>query len=247
MVERFSKLKPMSMLPQPPPDAPAPPPSVAAIRSQAKQKWLWAIGLISVMVCLLGLFAPMVIRCPKKAPQTEAVSNARQIGLALFEFEQEYGCFPGFGTAKQVRANTLSDLQMDHSKSSNDFFRQLIAANVVESEHMFFARVAGTRKPDNVVTGSKALEKGECGFSYLLGATEGCDPHRPLAVTPMIPGTDRFDPKPFEGKAVVLRADNSVTSLAIDKQGHVIFEGRNLMDPKHPVWQGKPPSIAWPE
>lgn len=247
MVERFPKLKPMSMLPQPPPDAPAPPPSVAALRSQSKQAWIWAIGLPCMIGCIVILAKPVRYRRGCLPDQTEAVSNARQIGLALSEFEQEYGCFPGFGTAKQVRANTLSYLQMDHSKSSNDFFRQLIAANIVESEHIFFARVAGTRKPDNVFTGSKALEKGECGFTYLLGAAAGCDPHRPLAVTPMIPGTDRFDPKPFEGKVVVLRADNSVTSLAIDEQGHAIFEGRNLMDPKHPVWQGKPPSIAWPE
>jgi len=188
----------------------------------------------------------MVIRCPKKAPQTEAVSNARQIGLALFEFESEFGCMPDFSTPKSVIKKTGTRLSLGN-KSSNDFFRQVIAAEIVQSEHMFYAHVAGTRKPDNVFTGYKALEKGECGFTYFIGATDSCDPNRPLVVIPMIPGTDRFDPKPFEGKAVVLRADNSVTSLTIDKQGHAVFEGKNLMDPKHPVWQGKPPSIAWPD
>lgn len=168
------------------------------------------------------------------------------MGLVLFEFEQEYGSMPDFSTPNTVIKRTGTGLSLG-SKSSNDFFRQLIAADIATNENIFYAHVAGTHKPDNVFTGSKALEKGECGFTYLLGATEGGDPHRPLVVTPMIPGTDRFDPKPFEGKLVVLRADNSVTSLAIDKQGHAIFEGRNLMDPKHPVWQGKPPSIAWPE
>ena len=188
----------------------------------------------------------MVIRCPKKAPQTEAVSNARQIGLALFEFESEFGSMPDFSTPKSVIKKTGTRLSLGN-KSSNDFFRQVIAAEIVQSEHMFYAHVAGTRKPDNVFTGYKALEKGECGFTYFIGATDSCDPNRPLVVIPMIPGTDRFDPKPFEGKAVVLRADNSVTSLTIDKQGHAVFEGKNLMDPKHPVWQGKPPSIAWPD
>jgi hypothetical protein len=63
----------------------------------------------------------------------------------------------------------------------------------------------------------------------------------------MIPGTDRFDPKPFKGKAVILKMDNSVTSLSIDKAGHAILDGRNLMDPHHPIWEGHAPVIAWPD
>jgi hypothetical protein len=112
---------------------------------------------------------------------------------------------------------------------------------------MFYAKISGTHKPDGVFTGARALEKGECGFTYLLGATMKSAPNRPLIVTPMIPGTDRFDPKRFDGKAVVLQMDNSVTSHTIDKEGHVLVDGRNLMDPKHPIWQGNAPVIAWPE
>lgn len=236
----------MTMLQQPPPDAPAPPPSVAALRSQSKRAWIWAIGLPCLIGCVVIFTDSLSTHCGRRPDQTEAISNARQIGLALFEFESEFGSMPDFSTPKTVIKRTGSRLNLG-SKSSNDFFRQLIAAEIVQSEHMFYAHVVGTRKPDGVFSGSKALEKGECGFTYFIGATEGCDPNRPLVMTPMISGTDRFDPKPFEGKAVVLRADNSVTSLPIDKQGHAVFECRNLMDPKHPVWQGKPPSIAWPE
>ena len=63
----------------------------------------------------------------------------------------------------------------------------------------------------------------------------------------MIPGTDRFDSKPFDGYAVFLKLDYSVTSYPIDKDGHVIIDGRNVMDPHHPIWGGHPPAIAWPE
>jgi hypothetical protein len=63
----------------------------------------------------------------------------------------------------------------------------------------------------------------------------------------MISGTDRFDPKPFDGKAVILKLDNSVTSVPINKNGHVIVDGKNLFDPANPIWKGKPPVIAWPE
>jgi len=113
---------------------------------------------------------------------------------------------------------------------------------------MFYAKTAGGRKPDNVFGTTHALDKKECGFTYLLGAATTTDnPRRPIVVAPMIPGTDRFDPKPFEGKAVMLMIDNSVTSLPIDKHGHIFIDGRNLMDPHHPIWDGHAPVIAWPD
>lgn len=189
---------------------------------------------------------PRVIRSPKKADQTEAISNVRQIGLALFEFETEYGKFPDTTTVAAVKgkAGTLIPLG---AKSSNDFFRQLMASGIAQSEQIFYSKNRDTRKPDGLMAGSQALEKRECGFTYFLGATSRDTPGRPLVVAPMIPGTDRFDPKPFKGKAVILKLDNSVTSLPIDKNGHVIFLGRNLMDPHHPIWEGHAPVIAWPE
>ena len=106
-------------------------------------------------------------------------------------------------------------------------------------------RVKGARKPDHIMKAGEALKKGECGFSYLAGQTAAGN--TPLLVTPLIPGTDRFDPKPFEGKAVILRMDNSVTSMPIREDGHVWINGMNLLDPHHPIWEGKPPTIAWPE
>lgn len=236
----------MSMLPQPPPDAPAPPPSEAAILSRRKWKWLWIVGVFSMVIVTL-LLIPLFIR-PRHHHhnQTEAVSNARQIGLALFEFETAYGKFPDATTIPAVQKETGTLLSLG-TTSSNDFFRQLIAAEIAQSESMFYSKNAGIRKPDNIFDTTHALEKGECGFTYFLGATETGNPSRPLVVAPMIPGTDRFDPKPFEGKAVILKADNSVTSLPIDKHGHIFVAGRNLMDPQHPIWDGHPPVIAWPD
>jgi len=198
------------------------------------------------IVALLVLTAPLTLRSRKKPDQTEAVNNARQIGLALFEFETEYGRFPDATTIAVVQSKTGSHLPLG-VKSSNDYFRQLLASGIAPSEQMFYSKNRDTRKPDSLMAGSQALEKRECGFTYFLGATQSDTPSRPLVVAPMIPGTDRFDPEPFKGKAVVLKLDNSVTSLPIDKDGHVIFLGRNLMDPHHPVWEGHAPVIAWPE
>ena len=85
--------------------------------------------VIVIIAALAGLTAPMVIRQRKKADQTEAVSNARQIGLALFEFETAYGSFPDSTTAPTVTENTGTTLTFGGS-TANDYFRQLIAAEI---------------------------------------------------------------------------------------------------------------------
>ncbi len=195
---------------------------------------------------LAGLTAPMIIRQRKKAEQTMAISNARSVGLALFEFESEYGAFPNDETAAKVAEAT--DSSKETGNSSNARFRQLIRSGISPSETMFYSRTEGTQKPDNQTSGSQALEKGECGFAYV----ENLDPKdktpRPIAMTPFILGTDQFDTKPFDGKAVILWTDNSVKSLPIDRAtGEVIYNGMNLLDPANPVWAGKPPVIALPE
>jgi len=197
-------------------------------------------------IAFLLLSAPITIRSRKKPYQTEAVSNARQIGLALFEFETEFGSFPGLGTIAAVRTKTATDLDLGIT-SSNDYFRQLIASEITQSEPMFYAKINGSRRPDGDFTKGEALKTGECGFTYFLGAKITDNPSRPLVVTPMIPGTDRFDRKRFHGKAVVLKLDNSVTSYPINEDGHLMIAGRNIMDPGHPIWDGHAPVIAWPD
>lgn len=230
---------------QPPPDAPAPPPSEAAVISQNKWTWL-LIGGVSCILILLFVVPPFLFTSRKKADQTEAVNNIRQIGYALFEFETEYGRLPDGTTIAAVKAKTSTDLDLG-TKTSNDFFRQLIATGITRSEPMFYAKVAGVRRPDGVTTKGVALKKGECGFTYFPGMLTTDNPDRPLVATPMIPGTDRFDPKKFDGKAVFLTRDSAVHSYPIDKSGHLLLHGRNVMDPHHPVWDGHPPMVAWPD
>ncbi|MES2660760.1 MAG: hypothetical protein V4689_19195 [Verrucomicrobiota bacterium] len=206
------------------------------------------IWIVLIFAIVFGIFAsPPYPRHRKNPYQVEAVNNARQIGIALIEFQDEFGQMPDAGTIDRVRQKSATDLNLG-AKSSNDFFRQLLATGIVQSEPMFYAEISGTRKPDRIITGASALAKGECGFTYFTGATKDCNPSRPILVTPLIPGTDRFDPKPFDGKAVMLKADNSVTSLTIVKStGRVMVNGKNLMDPTNPIWEGKPPMIAHPE
>lgn len=235
-------------LPQSPPDAPMPQPYETKIRPQRRTNWIIIFGLLSVLCVIVLASAPCFIRGPHRHDdQTEAVCNARQIGLALMEFEAEYGSFPDDSTRQKVQERNPENTIPLGTSSSNDYFRQLIAAEMSTSEVMFYAKTPGTHKPDNVITGSRALEKGECGFAYVYGLSSAGDPNRPLAVFPMIPGKLLFDRKILDGKMVVLKMDNSVTSLHIDKSGRAIFKGKDLFDPSQPFWGGKAPVVKWPE
>lgn len=112
---------------------------------------------------------------------------------------------------------------------------------------MFYAKIRGSREPDNIFIGKKALEKGEVGFSVVTGLSPKGSSRRPLIVTPLIPGTDRFDIKMFDGNAIILNVDNSVNLLPIDKNGHVTIDGKNILDPQHPLWAGERWKIVNPE
>jgi hypothetical protein len=209
--------------------------------------WFWLLLLLGPVI--LGLLKPVIFGGDSgHRASVEAFGNIKEIALALCAFDQDYGQYPNADTIEAVRKKTDTLLPLG-TNTSNDYFRQLIAAECIDDEKCFFARIReNSRMPDNRMNGAQALEKGECGFSYIIGPDSSGKPPQPLLVTPLIPGTDRFDPKPFAGKAVIFRTDLSTTIEPIDKHGHVLdAAGNNLLDPSNPVWAGKPPHIVWPE
>ncbi|WP_193212511.1 hypothetical protein [Luteolibacter marinus] len=177
----------------------------------------------------------------------EAMSNLKQVGLNLSDFEVEYGAFPDATTRVDVKEVTGTTLTLG-TTSSNQMFRQLIATGV-KSEKIFWAKSALTpRKPDDVSNSdATALAPGECAFTYVAGMSSHGDPKAPLAMVPVIPGTWKFDPKPYQGEAFVLTIDGTLMRHPIDKHGHVMIGGKNLFDPGQPYWRGKTPDIKWPE
>ena len=192
--------------------------------------------VIVIIAALAGLTAPMVIRQRKKADQTEAVNNARQIGMALFEFETEYGSFPDSATALAVA--TATDTTAVAGNTANDRFRQMIRAGIAQSEPMFYAKTTYTKKPDGVTTEEKALEKGEVGFGIMVKQDDTAlsaagNPSRPIVMTPFATGLsgEKFDYDVYDGKAVVLKLDNSVTSIPVLKStGLVKINGKGLTE-----------------
>jgi hypothetical protein len=176
-----------------------------------------------------------------------ATSNLRQIGLALLEFDNDYGSFPNTTTVPLVTKSHSTHGYDLSGSSSNALFRQLFAVEFTKSEQIFYAYISGADRPDGIITPGEALKKGECGFSYITSLSSKGDPQTPIVLSALIPGTTKFDPKPFDGNAVVLFIDNSTRIYDIHKDGHVYDKGINLLSPKHPVWKGKAPDIRYPE
>jgi hypothetical protein len=240
----------MTTLPQPPPDAPVPPPSAVAIRSRRFRFWIWIVGLVSV-ACVILVLRNVILVQRNNAFTTEAHANLRAMTCAFGEFDTDYGRFPDASTITEVRDRTGSLTPLG-TKTSNDFLRQLIVAEILPTEVACYAAIAGCHKPDNRMGGTLTLEKGECGFSYIVGQSSKDNPERPLVVTPLIPGTNRFDPKPFNGFAIVLIIGGcpggSVRIEPINKRGEVIdSSGKHILDPANPIWAGEPPVVVWPE
>jgi hypothetical protein len=174
-------------------------------------------------------------------------SNAKQIGLALFEFDCQYGKYPDASTAPVIKSQTGSKWALGDA-TSNDLFQQLFVSGICESEEMFYAKTPWTKKPDNNrSTEADTLASRECGFSYIVGLSGSDDPKTPVCVTPLEPGKLTFDIEAFDGKAIIVRVDQSVETLSIDPSGHAILNGMDLFDPRQPFWHGKAPVVKWPK
>lgn len=179
-----------------------------------------------------------------KVHRTRAVMKMRQIGLALFEFETEYGFFPSAQTAVTVKEATDYEGELG-AETANDCFFQLVAAGILNNVGIFQLGNEGEpRDPARKPVAADRLEK--CSFAYLPARNAAGHPGRPIVVAPLIKGTTLFDPKPFGGKAVILKRDNSVTSVDIDEEGHAVIDGRDLFDPGQPYWKGEEPTVKWP-
>ena len=180
-----------------------------------------------------------------KYPRAEGISHSREVHGALIEFDVQYGTFPNASTIPKVRNDTATSLDLG-TKSSNDYLRQILALGF-GNEKMFGIRSRRFSMPDNRFDGAEALKRGECGFAYVVGLSTSDDPTTPLLITPVIPGSNRFDPDPFYHKAVILRIDGSAMSYPIMKDGKIDMGGGVHLDPAKPMWNGKPLIIAWPE
>jgi len=176
--------------------------------------------VIAIIAALAALSTPVVLKQQKKAASTEAVNNAKQMFILLFEFDQDNGGYPGSSTTNSTGAV---------SASSNGAFKEFLLASQIDSEEIFYAKTGWSTKPDGDIglAGSytTALEANECGFNYALkGADESFGTTSPSGVplisTPAIDAgftANEFNINAFGGRAVILFNDGACKSLAISE------------------------------
>ena len=197
----------------------------------------WSVGAV---VCLMfvGILIPATSSPCLKSPQTKALAQAKQIGLALKLYASDHnGAYPTQGNPPEMR---------DAPNKSNQAFACLFPI-YTQSEAIFGVKDSAyqTRVPDNVIdrpyTGHpvKTLEPGENVYGYIMGLTEQADPQSPLVVDGT-DGTGHYvtDPKKrggvWKGKsAIVVHLDNSATLTSLSGPDHARFIPRAQDDRTH--------------
>lgn len=226
-------------------NAPDPPAENPVAKAPTEFRW-WRVLLVTglILVPLYFLTFPRIIRCGGDPRASEVIGNCRAIYGALWDFMTKHGRLPSPETIEEVKESTGTSIPLG-TASSNDYLRQLIAAGA--DEKMFYSGSKKFRRPDGRVDGKHALEKGECGFAYVVGIGMSDNSSMPVLIGPVIPGQKRFDSEAFNKKAVMLRLDGSATMMTINIHGHIALGGGKSIDPAKPEWEGKPITIAWPE
>lgn len=215
------------------------------------------VGFAILAVAILaGIMVPVIFSQRKKAARSAALANARNVGMALDNFEKDYGSYPSAATVKEIQFNQPDSSLTFGYEYSNDYFRQLIAAGYVDSEEFFYARTPYTRKPDNDIKGARCLAAGEVGFGYIMASasealSSQANPECPIIVTPLLNAAadGTFDPFDFDRKAVVLRIDNSVwvESIRPSDKKVLIGGGKTLFQSgEGTVWGDIKPVIRTP-
>jgi type II secretory pathway pseudopilin PulG len=191
-------------------------------RARRRFRFGHLILILVILAGLIGAALPWIRKQQQASLQTRALDNLRQLGTALFEFDSEYGTFPDNNTAEDVKENTGTALDFT-GPYSNDYFRQLIAEDPAPEQAFWCKTSFSPKRPDNITEPpARALEAGEVGFSYVMatkteGQSSSGDPGRAVVVAPSYEARAdwTFDPKPFRGKALVLKLDNSASALPI--------------------------------
>ncbi|NWK54503.1 hypothetical protein HW115_02695 [Verrucomicrobiaceae bacterium N1E253] len=165
-----------------------------------------------------------------KVDLATATHNAKQLHLALFEFDQDYGFFPGDQTAEMDEK--FSECVGDYS---NDYLKQLFVNGNVTLEENFYARGGskGQYQPDgDVSTLDRTLQAGECGFAYVKNMNTSHDRSTPLLLAAMYGDGYKFNTDVYSRKAMTIRIDGSVKHYALDDNYEVVAsEKNNLFGP----------------
>lgn len=120
------------------------------------------------LLIIAGLAAAVYVIREKRAEHRSEVVNAmKQFGLALLEFDQEFGGYPSDATAGDVAEDTGSELPM----TGEDVLNQLKAFGVHGNMDVI-----------------EEIGRKDGGWIYVPGSNHCGDPGRPILVSPPING-----------------------------------------------------------
>jgi len=150
--------------------------------------------VIAIIAVLASIAVPVFTSVQVKGAQTKALSNAKQIALALRLYATDNnGNYPSY----LVNADgTTTTNPPTNVSSSNDAFCQLFPT-YLKSEAIFWlgkSKWCNTNVPDEVtdptltVPSSKTLASGENEWSYVLGLTDTSNPSVPLIADGFVQG-----------------------------------------------------------
>jgi hypothetical protein len=185
-----------------------------------------------------------------------AISNAKQIYLALCDFEADYGNFPDDHSARKDPA--LSGFTGIHS---NAYLGQLLAGEYTRTEQIFHARdkrYSGSKPDDLISPVWRILEKNECGFSYVMvedkGTRRGLNSKDnvaiPILAAPMLNPWGTCDAATFKYRGVYLRVDGSARSERLrSSDGKINLGGGMTLFDTGPstAWGPLKPLVLLPE
>ncbi len=211
--------------------------------------------VIAIIAVLAGLATPAILKAKKNADKAQAINNARQIGIALGEFESDYGSYPSDDTREQLED---IDIESPAGEDSNAMLGQLISSGKLDNEEIFFLKaVRGSRKGDNITSSpDEILAKGENSWGYVMLAdgealsSSTASSLTPVLVAPLKEGGTEpaFEGKPYNDKMVYFKADGSVSELPVKKDGSAALKGgRTLFDiGEDTVWEDDQPEVRAP-
>jgi prepilin-type N-terminal cleavage/methylation domain-containing protein len=196
--------------------------------------------VIAIIATLASIALPVYTSVQVKGAQTKALSNAKQIGLALRLFAGDNnGTYPSYlvNADGTVTANPPVNVS-----SSNDAFCQLFPT-YVKSEAIFWlakSKWCSASPPDEltdptlVVPSSQTLKTGENEWSYVLGLNDSSNPSVPLIANGFVSAASHKYTKDQTAQggvwkgtnAIVVRADSSGTVEKVN-QSDLTVHGPN--------------------
>ena len=183
--------------------------------------------VIAIIAVLASIALPVFTSVQIKGAQTKALSNGKQIALALRLYASDNnGTYPSYLVDADGTPTTNPPTAVS---SSNDAFCQLFP-NYIKSEAIFWlskSKWCSTGSPDEAqdstltVPSGETLKSGENEWAYVLGLNESSNPAVPLLADGFITGGEtshRYSKdQTVQGgvwkgvNAIVIRADSSGT------------------------------------